>query len=72
MRAMGRTKVFRRNATTLGANHGAGFDLVFMDPPYGKGLGARAGVERGRRLAAPGARVSGKKACRNLRPKASP
>ncbi|MCL1629814.1 16S rRNA (guanine(966)-N(2))-methyltransferase RsmD [Roseibaca sp. V10] len=42
MRAMGRTKVFRRDATTLGANHGAGFDLVFLDPPYGKGFGATA------------------------------
>lgn len=42
MRAMGRSKVFRRNATTLGANHGAGFDLVFLDPPYAKGLGAQA------------------------------
>jgi len=42
MRAMGRTKVFRRDATTLGANHGAGFGLVFLDPPYGKGLGQKA------------------------------
>lgn len=42
MRAMGRTKIFRRNATDLGTNHGAGFDLVFMDPPYGKALGERA------------------------------
>lgn len=42
MRAMGRTKVFRRNATILGANHGAGFDLVFLDPPYAKGLGTQA------------------------------
>lgn len=39
----GRAKVFRRDATVLGA---AGtiepFDLVFADPPYGKGLGGRA------------------------------
>jgi 16S rRNA (guanine966-N2)-methyltransferase len=42
LRAMGRTKVFRRNATDLGANHGAAFDLVFLDPPYGKGLGQQA------------------------------
>lgn len=42
LRAMGRTKVFRRDATTLGANHGAGFDLVFLDPPYAQGLGAKA------------------------------
>ncbi|CUX83165.1 MAG: 16S rRNA (guanine(966)-N(2))-methyltransferase RsmD [Roseibaca calidilacus] len=58
MRAMGRTKVFRRNATTLGANHGAAFGLVFMDPPYGKGLGAQAlasAVTGG--WLAPGARI---------------
>lgn len=42
MRAMGSTKVFRRDATRLGENRGPGFDLVFLDPPYGKGLGAEA------------------------------
>ena len=42
MRAMGVTKVYRRDATDLGANHGAPFTLVFLDPPYGMGLGARA------------------------------
>ncbi len=42
MRAMGRTKVFRRDATRLGENRGAGFGLVFLDPPYGQGLGALA------------------------------
>lgn len=40
---LGRTKIFRRDATALGA---AGtiqpFGLVFADPPYGKGLGERA------------------------------
>ena len=39
----GITKIFRRDATRLGS---AGtippFDLVFADPPYGKGLGERA------------------------------
>jgi len=39
----GRTKIFRRDAGKLGA---AGtvqpFDLVFADPPYGKGLGEAA------------------------------
>jgi len=39
----GRTKIFRRDAAKLGA---AGtvqpFDLVFADPPYGKGLGEAA------------------------------
>ena len=42
MRAMGATKLYRRDATDLGQNHGAPFDLVFLDPPYGQGLGARA------------------------------
>ncbi len=31
-----------RNALKLAANSGAAFDLVFLDPPYGKGLGAKA------------------------------
>lgn len=39
----GRTRIFRRDATRLGA---AGtvppFDLAFVDPPYGGGLGERA------------------------------
>ncbi len=39
----GRTKIFRRDATALGeAGTLAPFDLVFADPPYGKGLGERA------------------------------
>lgn len=38
-RAMGTTDVWRRDATRLGPNRGAGYDLVFMDPPYGKQLG---------------------------------
>jgi len=41
----GATRVHRRDATDLGqrpAGLGAPFDLVFLDPPYGKGLGARA------------------------------
>jgi 16S rRNA (guanine966-N2)-methyltransferase len=39
----GRTKIFRRDATGLGAvGTIAPFDLVFADPPYGKGLGERA------------------------------
>jgi 16S rRNA (guanine966-N2)-methyltransferase len=37
-----RARVLARNATRLGANPEAGFDLVFLDPPYGRGLGARA------------------------------
>jgi 16S rRNA (guanine966-N2)-methyltransferase len=39
----GRTKVFRRDATSLGeAGTMAPFGLVFADPPYGKGLGEAA------------------------------
>ena len=42
MRAMGVTDLYRRDATRLGENRGAPFTLVFLDPPYGKGLGERA------------------------------
>jgi 16S rRNA (guanine966-N2)-methyltransferase len=39
----GRTRLFRRDATTLGPAGGvAPFDLVLADPPYGAGLGERA------------------------------
>lgn len=42
MRAMGQTDVWRRDATRMGPNRGAGYDLVFLDPPYGMGLGEKA------------------------------
>lgn len=42
MRAAGVTQVFRRDATALGAALVPPSTLVFLDPPYGKGLGARA------------------------------
>ena len=39
----GVTKVFRRDATNLGPAHPLEpFSLVFLDPPYGKGLGEKA------------------------------
>jgi 16S rRNA (guanine966-N2)-methyltransferase len=41
----GRTRVHRRDATQLGVRPGAdgpAFDLAFLDPPYGKGLGETA------------------------------
>lgn len=41
----GTTRIFRRDATAMGpkpANLGAPFDLVFLDPPYGRGLGELA------------------------------
>ena len=39
---MGRTRVHRRSATDLGVRPGPvaeAFDVAFLDPPYGKGLG---------------------------------
>lgn len=41
----GRTRVHRRDATQLGVRPGAdgpAFELAFLDPPYGKGLGETA------------------------------
>jgi 16S rRNA (guanine966-N2)-methyltransferase len=39
----GVSKIFRRDATTLGpAGSQSPFGLVFLDPPYGKGLAERA------------------------------
>ncbi len=34
--------LIRRNALRLGANPDAPYDVVFLDPPYGKGLGGKA------------------------------
>ena len=43
MKAQGSTKIWRRDATNLGpCAPMAPFDLVFADPPYGKGLGEKA------------------------------
>ena len=39
---MGVSKIFRRDATKLGARQGAPYDVVFADPPYGKGLAGKA------------------------------
>ena len=42
LQLFGHTRLHRRDATAMGekpANLGAPFDLVFLDPPYGKGLG---------------------------------
>jgi 16S rRNA (guanine966-N2)-methyltransferase len=48
----GQSRIHRRDATDLGAKpagDGAPFDLAFLDPPYGKGLGeaALAGLAAG-------------------------
>ena len=42
MRVDAETRVLRQDAVRLGVNPGAGFGLVFLDPPYGKGLGEAA------------------------------
>jgi len=42
---MGATRVHRRSAVDLGVRPGSdgeAFDLAFLDPPYGKGLGEQA------------------------------
>lgn len=39
----GESKIFRRDATLLGPmGRGAQYDIAFLDPPYGKGLGEKA------------------------------
>ena len=39
---IGQTKLWRRDATRLGPCRGDPYDLIFADPPYRSGLGARA------------------------------
>lgn len=44
LQLFGNTRIHRRDATALGekpANLGDPFNLVFLDPPYGKGLGEK-------------------------------
>lgn len=48
MGLFGHTRIHRRDATDLGprpASTGGAFDLVFLDPPYRKGLGEKAMIE---------------------------
>ena len=42
LRVADATSLIRNDATRLGAWPNAPFDLVFLDPPYGKGMGERA------------------------------
>lgn len=42
LRAEGETKLLRADATALSDWISAPFDLVFLDPPYGKGMGQMA------------------------------
>ncbi|QIE46657.1 16S rRNA (guanine(966)-N(2))-methyltransferase RsmD [Pseudohalocynthiibacter aestuariivivens] len=41
-RAEDETRVLRRDARRIGALDGAAYDLVFLDPPYARGLGEQA------------------------------
>lgn len=38
MRAEDRSEILRRDATKPGINPGAAFDMIFLDPPYGKAM----------------------------------
>ncbi|MEM6637610.1 MAG: 16S rRNA (guanine(966)-N(2))-methyltransferase RsmD [Pseudomonadota bacterium] len=42
MRAQDRIRVLRKDATRLPPSDGSGAQIVFLDPPYGKGLGEPA------------------------------
>ena len=42
MRAESRSEILRRDATKPGVNPGAPHDVIFLDPPYGKGMGELA------------------------------
>ncbi|MDG2339590.1 MAG: 16S rRNA (guanine(966)-N(2))-methyltransferase RsmD [Paracoccaceae bacterium] len=41
-RAQANTSILRCDTRRLASNNDAAFDLVFLDPPYGKGLGEHA------------------------------
>ena len=41
-RSQSSAKLIARDATHLPENDGAPYDLIFLDPPYGKGLGSTA------------------------------
>jgi 16S rRNA (guanine966-N2)-methyltransferase len=42
MRAEAETTILRRDVRALGPNPGLAFDVVFLDPPYGKSMGEAA------------------------------
>lgn len=39
---IGETKIYRRDATRLGGNHGEDYTFLFLDPPYHQSLGDKA------------------------------
>lgn len=47
-RAQAETRVFHLDATRMPTNPEAPADLVFLDPPYGKGLGEKALLSAGK------------------------
>jgi 16S rRNA (guanine966-N2)-methyltransferase len=58
MRSEGETRVLRQDVLRIGANPGAGYGLVFLDPPYGKSMGETAlSAARNGGWLAPGAMV---------------
>ncbi|MFZ1468643.1 MAG: 16S rRNA (guanine(966)-N(2))-methyltransferase RsmD [Paracoccaceae bacterium] len=42
MRASTTASILRMDATQLGPNRGPGYDLIFLDPPYGQAFGEAA------------------------------
>ncbi|MDB5660782.1 MAG: putative methyltransferase [Cypionkella sp.] len=42
MRAENACEILRRDASNPGLNPGAAFDVIFLDPPYGKAMGEAA------------------------------
>jgi 16S rRNA (guanine966-N2)-methyltransferase len=42
LQMIGQSKIYRRDATRMGENRGDPYTLIFLDPPYGKGLGEKA------------------------------
>jgi 16S rRNA (guanine966-N2)-methyltransferase len=42
LRAIGQTKIYRRDATKMGPANGDPYNLIFLDPPYGKSMGQAA------------------------------
>jgi 16S rRNA (guanine966-N2)-methyltransferase len=73
MRAEGQTRILRQDATRLPPNAAAPYTLVFLDPPYGKGMGKLPLPPRKRAAGLPPGRSwSGKRPSPPPFPKGSP